>query len=80
MIEPAYRRIDRAALAEKVGVDPAHMSRILNPKTDNWPSVTLASRMALALDCSVDDLINHLRELGKPEPHAEAVRQSKKSE
>ena len=79
MIEPAFRPINRAALAEEVGVDPAHISRVLNPKTDIWPSVPLARRMAEALGCTVDALIRHLREQGKPEPHAEVARQAKET-
>ncbi len=50
-------------LAKKLGVDPAHICRILSGKSN--PSLALASRMADALGMSLDDLCLELKLRGR---------------
>ena len=59
--------ISVTSLARCCDVTDAHMSRILNPKHANMPSIKLALKMSKCLEVSLDDLMEFLDSLEKPE-------------
>jgi transcriptional regulator with XRE-family HTH domain len=59
--------INVSALARCSGTTDSHVSRILNPKHPHMPSLKLATRMAKCLDVSLQELLDFLDSLEKPE-------------
>jgi len=59
--------INVSALARCAGSTDSHISRILNPKHPHMPSLKLATRIAECLDVSLQELLDFLGSLEKPE-------------
>lgn len=56
----ARDKLNRNGIARAVGVDPAHVSRILSGKAN--PSLSLASRIAEHLGITLDDFWELLKD------------------
>ena len=64
-------QINRNQIAAQTGVNLAHISRIFNPLSDQWPSFALAQTMAVLLGVSMEELHRFLSDdLRKPNPRA----------
>jgi len=53
------RSVNRSAAARATGVDLAHISRIMNGKSN--PSLQLAAKLAAHLGVTIDELVDALK-------------------